>query len=109
MASLVHITPGDALLVKIMPTSDRDALLAAFEEIIAALDLAGVVFLEEGEEVNIVRFTDDELDALGLQRKSACQHLGAYVAPSTEPSVADVDKWWVCPTCDASFQKRPVS
>lgn len=38
----------------------------------------------------------------------ACQHLPAYVEPTTAPTVADVDKWWLCPACGERFQRRPA-
>lgn len=79
MASLVHIEPGDALIVRAPSVmtpddetgeSERDEFLIGMERVVDALGLCGVIFLSDGEEVNVARFTDEELDALGLQRKA---------------------------------------
>lgn len=57
------------------------------------------------EPMTVAREAPTEIPPAAID--PGCAHQAAFVEPTTEPTVADVDKWWRCPDCGFRFQRGP--
>lgn len=75
MAAIVVLKPGDVLVIRraddTLPSVEEQERLI---DLTADLGIAGVLVLGVSDPVpDVLRLSDEELDAIGLQRKAADQ------------------------------------